>query len=186
MTPSLRKRVLHSQLGPHGSWGFSPVGGNRSHSEGEPVHILSGRGLPGTLDGARGHPEKELPARPLRGFLAPALGSAVFPRANVREGQRSPERKTALRRSTRKVWCGRRRRVHPPLPRGWVAGAKCSRGPTVGREERKKRKGKKKESVRTPPPHKNTLPNDLFQFGILAVLQENYFWWIHPAALICM
>ena len=29
------------QLGPHGSWGFSPVGGSRLYSEGEPVYVLS-------------------------------------------------------------------------------------------------------------------------------------------------
>ena len=32
------------QLGPHGSWGFSPVGGNRLHSEGELVKVLSRKG----------------------------------------------------------------------------------------------------------------------------------------------
>ena len=32
------------QLGPHGSWGFSPVGGNRLYSEGELVLVLSIKG----------------------------------------------------------------------------------------------------------------------------------------------
>ena len=39
-------------LGPHGSWGFSPVGGNRLHSEGEPVNVLPEKregGLPELL-----------------------------------------------------------------------------------------------------------------------------------------
>ena len=38
------------QLGPHGSWGFSPVGGNHLHSEGEPVRVLSEKGKEDCLE----------------------------------------------------------------------------------------------------------------------------------------
>ena len=81
------------QLGPHGSWGFSPVGGNRLYSEGELVQVLSRKGkedCPGTPDGACGHPERELPAGPLHGFWQPALGGSFFLGQTLREGQRSP------------------------------------------------------------------------------------------------
>ena len=43
LTPPIEGPSL-GQLGPHGSWGFSPVGGNRLYSEGEPVNVLSRKG----------------------------------------------------------------------------------------------------------------------------------------------
>ena len=39
----LAERVL-AGLGPHGSWSFSPVGGNCLHSEGELAYVLSEKG----------------------------------------------------------------------------------------------------------------------------------------------
>ena len=58
------------QLGPHGSWGLSPVGETACTLRGDrwTTSREKGKRTAGTPDGACGQPERELPAWPLRGF----------------------------------------------------------------------------------------------------------------------
>ena len=83
-------------------------------------------------------------------FLAPALGSAVFPRAKFARGP------TVLQNG--RLHCGgapeslvRSTQVgHPPLPRGWVARAKCSREAQLWEErEARESKREKKKNAKT-------------------------------------
>ena len=137
-------------------WGFFS-------GRGKPLELWGGTGvcppgkreggLAGTPDGACGQPERELPAGPLRGYLATRSGEGCF---FLREGQRVPQ--------NGRLHCGGAPDAKsgvfnagesPPLPRGWVAGAKCSRGPTVEKEE-KQEKAKQKKNVKEFTPIWNT------------------------------
>ena len=81
------------QLGPHGSWGFSPVGGNRCTLRGNwcTSSRKKGRRTAGTPDGACGHPERQLPARPLRGFLATRSGEGRFSSGKICARANAPQ-----------------------------------------------------------------------------------------------
>ena len=149
MTRPLRSRVLACLT--RAPW-VSPVGGNRSHSEGEPVLVLSRKGKEDC-------PElltvlavilKETWST-LAWFLTPALGSAALPRAKFARGPTVPRTGASAAGEHQRVWCARRRRGYPPLPRGWVAGAKCSRGPTVEKEgnDNKNKKTRKNNQRKT-------------------------------------
>ena len=126
----LQDRVL-AGLGPHGSWSFSPVGGNCLDSEGELAYVLSEKrkeDCQNLLTGACGQPERELLAWPLLVFWQPALGSAAFPRAKIWSRGLTVLRtgdSTAVEHQTG-IWCAPRRKVTPPLQRGWISGAKGS------------------------------------------------------------
>ena len=94
----------------------SPVGGNRSHSEGEPVLVLSRKGKEDC-------PElltvlavilKETWST-LAWFLAPALGSAVIPRAKFARGSMVPQNGSLHCEGHQRVWCAPRRKG-PPFP----------------------------------------------------------------------
>ena len=118
----------------------SPVGGNRSHSEGGSVLVLSRKGkedCPELLTLLAVIPKETCST--LAWFLAPGSGECPFSSGKIcARTNGPPERKTPLRGSTRKqLWYDQRRRVHPPIARGWVAGAKYSRRPPVEREESK-------------------------------------------------
>ena len=104
-----------------------------------------GRRTAGTPNGACGHPERELPAGPLRGFLAPALGSAVFPRAKFARGPTVPRTEDSTAEEHQKVWCARRSRVN--LPTGVERWGKNTPEDHLW-GERKTRKNKNKKEKR--------------------------------------
>ena len=137
--------------------GFSPVGGNRLYSEGEPVQVLSRKGkedcsklltvLAVILKGG-------LPTRPLRGFLATRSGEDRFSSRKVCTRANGPPDggDSTAREHQTKPLVSSTQKSHPPLPRGWITGAKCSREPTVEREggrreqiKSQKRKNRKEE-----------------------------------------
>ena len=109
-----------------------------------------GRRTAGTPDGACGHPERELPARPLRGFLATRSGECRFSSGKIcRED-------FALLPERGRLHCGgvpdrslvRSPQESPsPSTGAWAAGAKRPRGDHLwkeGKAREQKQKAKKK------------------------------------------
>ena len=167
LTRPLRSRVLAlAWLGPHGSWGFSPVGGNRLYSEGEPVNVLSRKGKEDCRNSWRclRSTRKRTTCSTLAWISSTRSGEGWFTSGKICARANGPQNGSlrcggaleSLVRSTQKG--------HPPLPQGWVAGAKCSRGPPLEREGKqekaKKEKNEKKRKIIAK-----------YVFGILAVLK---------------
>ena len=104
----------------------------------------------------------------------PFWGGPFFPRAKFARGPNGLQNgKPPLRRSTRKSGALDADERHPPFPRGWVAGAECSRGPTVERERSKKKKIKKKKII----------VDYFISIWDTGSTEINLFWYIHPAEL---
>ena len=105
-------------LGPHGSWGFSPVGGNRLYSEGEPVRVLSTKGkedCPELLTVLAVNLKENYLLDPCVVSSNPLWGGR-FSSSNIcARTNGPPERKPPLRREHQKVWCARSRRGTLPF-----------------------------------------------------------------------
>ena len=156
--------------------GFSPVGGNRSYSEGEPVNVLSRKGkedcrnswrcLRSTWKRTTCWTLAWIPSNPL-------LGSAAFPRATFARGANGPQNGRLHCGGVPEINLVRSPQMsHPPLPRGWIAGAKRSSGPTVervaGRESKEERaKEKKKKERKKNKKTREKIYNNLFQIAVL-------------------
>ena len=109
LTRPFRNRVL-AWLGPHGSWGFSPVGGNRLYSEGESVRVLSTKGkedCPELLTVLAVNLKENY-------LLDPCVVSSnplwdVCPRAKFARGPAVPRTEASTAGEHQNVWCARRR-----------------------------------------------------------------------------
>ena len=161
------------QLGPHGSWGFSPVGGNRLYSEGEPVNVLSRKGKEDCRNSwwYLRSTWKRTTCSTFAWFLATRSGECRFSSGKICARAYGPQNGILLGGGrTRRFGASSPQESLPPLPRGWVAGAKRPRGGTTcGRRgevsEQKTKKKSRNQTGRKAFPHQNSL----FQFGIPAV-----------------
>ena len=119
-------------------------------------------------------------------FLAPALGSAVFPRAKFARGPTvPPERKTPLRRGTGKyVWYARCRRVTLPF-HGAGLGLNAPGGTTCAKSG-KQECSNQKSKIKTYQRKEKYWGRLIISSWNTGSTEINYFWLIHSAHLICI
>ena len=117
LTRPFGNRVLAlAWLGTHGSWGFSPVGGNRLYSEGEPVRVLSTKGkedCPELLTVLAVNLKENYPLDPCVVSSNPLWD--VFPRAKFARGPTLPRTEASTAGEHQNVWCARCRRGTLPF-----------------------------------------------------------------------
>ena len=128
--------------------GFFSSRGNRLYSEGEPVLVLSRKGkedCPELLTVLAAILKENYLLDPCV-VSSTRSGECRFSSGKIcARTNGSPERKdSTAREHQKKTLVGSTLKSPPPLPRGWIAAAKCSRGPTVEREENKKKQIRKK------------------------------------------
>ena len=159
-----------SQLGPHGSCGFSPVGetvctlrGNRCMSSRK-----KGRRTAGTPDGACGHPERELPARPLHGFLATRSGERRFSSGKICARVHGPQNGRLHCAGAPESLVSSTQNGYPLPSTGLGRWGYMPQRTNCGKGEKQERakKLKKKQQQKEKAPKKSS-SNNLFLFGIL-------------------
>ena len=148
---SLAEKSL-GELGPHGSRGFSPVGGNRLNSDGEPVQVLSRKGkedCPELLTVLAVILKENYLLNPWRISSDPFWGVPVFLGQNLSWGLTVPRTgETPLRWGYQtEIWCARHRRVTLPFHGAGSLGQNALEGTTCGkRGKAREQKQQQKES----------------------------------------
>ena len=139
---------------------------------GNSVNVLSEkreRGLPDFLTALAGQPERELPARPLRGFLATRSGEGGFSSGKICARVNGPQNGSLRCGEAPESLVSSTQKGHTTIRRGWLARATCPRGPTVEKEARESKRERKRKERKGRAVEWSL--NNLSQFGILAVLE---------------
>ena len=154
----------------------SPVGGNRSHSEGETVLVLSRKGK-------EDYPEllmllavilKET-CSTLEWFLAPAQGSAVFPRAKFARGPTVPRTEDSTAGEHQQTTLGCSTQTSSPSPsKGLGRRGQLLQRTTCG--SRGKREHANQKGPTTEQKGKILLPNNYSNLESRQHWKKNYFW----------